>query len=77
MGLKRRSGSFTGTLKVAALRVLKPGEKLSKQELIGRLRQVPNMGVSTKRVGLVIGKLLDEGRMVMEGQRANARFRRA
>ena len=77
MGLKRRSGSFTGTLKVAALRAVEPGEKLSKKELTARLRQVPNVGVTTKRVGLVIGKLLDEGRMVMEGQRANARFRRA
>jgi len=76
MGLKRRSGDFTGTLKTAILRALKPGQKLGKRELLGVLRGDPKLSVSVRRVSLVLSKLIGEGRVVMEGARANATFRR-
>lgn len=76
MGLKRRSGNFTGTLRVAVLRALKPGEKLSKKELLARLRQAPNLKVSIKRLTASLSKLLSKDRVVMDGTRAKAKFHR-
>lgn len=76
MGFKRRSGNFTGTLKVAILRALRPGHKLSKKQLLAHLRDVPNLTTSVRRVSASLSKLIDDGRVVMDGSRARAMFRR-
>jgi hypothetical protein len=74
MGLKKRA--FDGTLRTAILEQL-DGGRLSRGELLARLRQQPRLAVSNDKLAGALGKLLDRGKIVMEGQRAAARFRRA
>lgn len=76
MGLKRRGGNFTGTLRAAILRALPPGEALGKKQLLAKLRKVPTIKASNRRLTDGLAKLIEQGRVVMEGARARAKFRR-
>lgn len=75
MGFKKRE--VKGTIRTAVLKQLKNGDRLSKRELLAELRDKPKLAVSQRKLSLTLGHLLDEGRIVQEGQRATARFRRA
>jgi hypothetical protein len=75
MGFKKRE--FTGKIKTAVVKVLKAEGPLSRRELLGRLRETPEVGVSGQNLTSSLGRLLKDGKVIMEGQRAKARFRRA
>lgn len=75
MGFKKRD--VKGTLRTAVLKALKDGDSLTRRELLAELRDKPKLSVSQRRLSQALGRLLDEGRIVQEGQRATARFRRA
>jgi hypothetical protein len=74
MGLKKRA--FGGPLRTAILGELDSGQ-LSRRELLVRLREQPRLAVSNDKLSEALARLLDRGKIVMEGQRAAARFRRA
>jgi hypothetical protein len=73
MGLKKRK--FGGSTKKTILRALTKGP-LSKRELLERLRDA-RLGVSVARLQRGLAKLISQGRVIQEGARADARFRRA
>jgi hypothetical protein len=75
MGLKRRT--FTGTLKVATLRVLPRGKSLTRKQLLKRLREMPEVQVSNRKLTLATKRLLQEGKLKTVGKRARLRFLRA
>lgn len=74
MGFKKRDGK----LHSAVLSALPDGLRLSKKDLLKHLR---SNGVSDKvsvsRLSGVLGELIKDGRVVHEGARKGARFRRA
>lgn len=73
MGLKKRK--FGGSTKKTVLRALTK-EPLSIRELLERLRAA-ELGVSRARLQRALGRLIKQGRVIQEGTRADARFRRA
>jgi hypothetical protein len=75
MGFKQRDVSRK--LRLAVLQALPPGRLLSNTELLSTLRDAPGVKVSVRKIKLALSRLIDEGRIIMEGARARARFRRA
>jgi hypothetical protein len=75
MGFKARDVSRT--LRTAVLRTLPPGARRSKKQLLSELRASPRISISVRKLKLALSHLIDEGRVVVEGERARARFRRA
>jgi len=73
MGLKKRK--FGVSTKKTVLRAL-TREPLSKRELVERMRQA-GLGVSVARLQRALARLITQGRVIQEGSRADARFRRA
>ena len=75
MGLKRRT--FTGTLQTAIMRALPRGTSLTRKQLMQRLRAMPKVAVSNRRLAAATKRLLDDGKLRAIGKRARLRFKRA
>lgn len=74
MGFKKRDGM----LQSAVLTALPTGLRLSKKDLLKQLR---GNGIADKvsvaKLSDVLGELIKDGRVIHEGARRRARFRRA
>lgn len=64
-------------LRAAIVDQLQPELRLTKDELLSRLRELPELDVSVERLARNLGRLIDEGWVIAEGERAGTRFRRA
>jgi len=64
-------------LRTAIVDLLAPELRLSKDELLARLRDNPELEVSVDRLQRGLARLIDEGWVIAEGERAGTRFRRA
>jgi hypothetical protein len=75
MGFKTRDASRA--LRAGVLKLLPPGARRSKDELLVALRALPRPSASIRKLKFALAHLIDEGRVVLDGSRAGARFRRA
>lgn len=64
-------------LRAAIVDQLQPELRLTKDELLSRLRELPELDVSVERLARNLGRLIDEGWVIADGERAGTRFRRA
>jgi hypothetical protein len=76
MGFKKANRRFTGVLESAVVRAIGRG-RLTKDELLAKVRASPKHGASVAKLTESLRKLLAAGTLVQVGQRARARFRRA
>ncbi len=75
MGFKTRDAKRT--LRRAVLELLQPSVRLSQRQILSALRKLPKTPVSVSALQDALARLIEDGRVVMEGSRARARFRRA
>jgi hypothetical protein len=74
MGFKKRDGK----LHTAVLTALPVGLRLSKKDLLDSLRSIGGVDlVSDSRLTIALADLIDDGRVILDGARKSARFRRA
>jgi len=75
MGFKKRE---TGKFRTAVLTALPKGRRLSKKDLLTELRQNGAADkVSASKLSRALEDLIKDGRVILEGARKSARFRRA
>jgi hypothetical protein len=75
MGFKKRKRRYGGSLQVAIMDALEGGSRLSKKELLTRLRARPGVEASVGKLKDALGRLVTDGWVTIEGSRAAARFR--